>query len=158
MEVQLRQDVERISTASSSSDSAVLDFDEEAHRLWEELGLDGGVGEGHNAMDLMYRSQQGPPIFVGSEAAAKDLALLQSRGVGAVVNCTSTFRDFHVAKGIEYFHFDASLFSRPMNHQSDKACNKFLAPLIAFVDRARRLVWGSLCTAGPGLIVLGRQG
>ena len=61
MEVQLRQDVERISTASSSSDSAVLDFDEEAHRLWEELGLDGGVGEGHNAMDLVTCKGCGKP-------------------------------------------------------------------------------------------------
>lgn len=115
---------------------AMLDFDDEARKLWEEQGLaEGGVGDGHNAMDLMWSSPEGGGVFVGGTEAANDLKMLQQNNVTQVVNCTTSIRDFFPAD-LQYFTFDASLCSRPMSHNSTAKCAKFLYPLLQFVDRA----------------------
>lgn len=111
-----------------------LDYDKEALALFAEAGsrwLD------RRPMNPLHRSQQGGTLYVGGEDAAANLQLLSQHGVSYVVNCTTTIPCFHKGKpGMHYLVFDASLFSRPMSHSSDKACAEFLRPLLNFTDSA----------------------
>ena len=71
-----------------------LDFDDEAIKMWEEMGLHQGLGAGHNRMDAACNSnaaevafsnfpflqmfqKDSATLYVGGEAAASDLDLLK---------------------------------------------------------------------------------
>ena len=105
----------------------MLDYNEEARKLF--ASLDGSKPSRFNNLDPIYRSEAGGFIYVGADLvifphalkftpflcsnveAARDLSGLQSRGVTAVVNCTTNIDCFHTGS-LDYFTFDVAFWRR----------------------------------------------
>ncbi|XP_023321571.1 dual specificity protein phosphatase 10 [Eurytemora carolleeae] len=105
-----------------------VDYNEEAKKLWSRLGETRSF---YNNLDPIHKSKEQGFIFVGSDTAARDLNSLQSRGITAVVNCTTNISCYHLGT-LDYLKFDIAGWRR---HTDDKDENvkEFLKPVIEFV-------------------------
>lgn len=110
-----------------------MNYDDEARNLFASLGLDpSGAGKSniYNPMDAIYCDQTtGGKVFVGNDAAAKNLPELQSRGVTHVVNCTDNLPLYHEGT-LTYLRFNIAYFPAQPDVQV------FLASMFDFVDAA----------------------
>lgn len=125
---------------SSSRNGQMLDFDQEAHALWERLNLDpSSRKKGQwNALDSIYRHPSGGgTIYVGNQTAAENLTLLRGHNITHVVNCTfgdSMIPNFHQGR-LEYINFPISHWQSFVN-SSNASVIAFVEPLFKFIDEA----------------------
>jgi hypothetical protein len=77
----------------------------------------------------------GGTIYVGSQTAAQDMRLLVSNSITHVVNCTDSMPFYHESRGIVYYRFDVSSWSRYVK-SSPESVLAFADPMFQFIDRA----------------------
>lgn len=141
------------SGSSLGSDPNMLDYNEEARKIWSKLGIDpktlrkagNGRDSKYSNIDLIYRSPQGGAIYVGDSQAAQDLNLLKQLGIGSVVNCTMDIPNYHKPQ-LQYFNFDVTWWKRQVgvypsighevSTEADiqRKLQDFLRPMLHFID------------------------
>lgn len=107
--------------ARRTDDKGVVieDFDAEAHKLWESIGLrvggEGGDARGagrmYNDLDPVYRRAGGGTVFIGNHNAASNLATLDRHKIRHIVNCQEvTAPNFHESKpDFHYLRFPVAV-------------------------------------------------
>ena len=117
-----------------------LDFNAEAHALFARLNLAPGTGGSRwNDLDAIYsHPATRASIYVGNQVAASSLALLQARGITAVVNCTAGLGALpcYFPGQLAYHVFDVASWQAHTRNGSDEGVAAFTGGLFAFIDGA----------------------
>lgn len=129
--------------SSPSSGKTVHNYNKEAINLWTRLGITPGENTGrYNCIDVIYRSPQGGTIYVGDSRAAQNLNLLKSKGIVAVVNCTTDIPNFH-SSHLQYYNFDVAWWQHkvglartipPSDDEVDRKLGVFLRPMLQYIE------------------------
>ena len=69
---------------------------------------------------------------LGGERAARDLELLRSKDISAVVNCTDDLQNYHTGS-LAYLTFNVAWWRREVG-DSEAELPRFLSPLISFLE------------------------
>eukprot|EP00962_Isochrysis_galbana_P007826 scaffold2123_cov111-Isochrysis_galbana.AAC.7 len=121
-------------------------YDEAAHQLFTELGLDrisgaqgaGGLRAGciYNLLDPILKVGDGA-IFVGNEQAARSRNMLDSAQITHVVNCTDNIPNFHEGspRSLQYMRFPISFWPQHVD-ASHASVLAFAQQLFDFIDAA----------------------
>jgi protein-tyrosine phosphatase len=121
-------------------------YDEAAHQLFKELGLDrlsgapgaGGLRAGciYNPLDPIIKVGDGA-IYVGNEQAARSRSMLDSANITHVVNCTDNIPNFHEAspRPLRYLRFPISFWPQHVD-ASHASVLAFAQQLFDFIDAA----------------------
>lgn len=129
-----------IGGGSQGAGGGQMDYDAEARRLWERLGLrEGaggprGAGDRYHALDPIWKHPAtGGTIYVGNQSAANDAQVLRAHNISHVVNCTDNIPCFHEADPhFQYYRFDIAWWWRHIDG-SHASLARFVAPMLAFV-------------------------
>lgn len=131
-------------SGKSSSAYSMLDFDEEARKLWARLNIEispqqlQSPHKTWNPLDPIFKHKTGGgTIYVGNQTAAENLTLLQAHNITHVVNCThgvSKIPNFHPSI-LKYYTFPISHWMEHVN-QTNASVIKFVTPLFQFIDEA----------------------
>jgi len=127
-------------SSSMFGGAAALDFNEEAHKLFQRLNIDPSTKTNgfYNSTDPIWRHPTGGgTIFVGNQTAAESLEMLTSLKITRVVNCThghGAIPNFHPGK-LQYYTFPISHWSMHVNSSNASVIN-FTKPMFAFIEEA----------------------
>ncbi len=119
----------------------ILDFDEEAHKLFAKLNLEVSQGKSRwgDPVSPIYRHSVGNGIiYVGNQNAAENLKYLKENNITHVVNCTygsSAIPNYHEKAGIKYYQFPISNWFEFVN-ATNASVMLFCDGLFTFVDNA----------------------
>ena len=118
------------------------DFDEEAYKLFEKLGIDikNTHGSSYDDLNAIYvNPKTGHKVFCGNINAASNLSILQRNGITHVVNCqdpsSQNFHENNKGARITYFRFPIAHWHNSSAVRQGKAFEFFL-PFFNFVDKA----------------------
>lgn len=127
-----------------------LDFNEEAQKIFERFGKrkDGGAAAGagggfarnspYNDMDAIWKHPStGGVIYCGNQTAAASLALLNSKTITFVVNCThgsAAIANYHKSS-LQYYTFPIAAWEMYAG-STDSSLQQFVDPLFKFIDTA----------------------
>ena len=83
-------------------------------------------------MDIAYEMSFFSIFCSGGERAARDLELLRSKDISAVVNCTDDLQNYHTGS-LAYLTFNVAWWRREVG-DSEAELPRFLSPLISFLE------------------------
>ena len=124
-----------------ASKGKILDFDEEAYKLFARLNLDVSLGNSRwgDPVSPIYRHLTGGGvIYVGNQTAAENIKYLKESNITHIVNCTygsSAIPNYHEKNGIKYYRFPISNWFEFVN-STNASTMLFCNDLFTFVDSA----------------------
>ena len=115
----------------------VMDYSEAGRNVLADLVTKYGGQwweHGTNVMDSVHQHSTGACIYVGGWQAAEDLALLRSKNITHVVNCTTDLTCPHTSD-ITYLTFDISWWRRYIADDIKNLPN-FIGPMLQFIEES----------------------
>jgi protein-tyrosine phosphatase len=133
----------RANGPAKADGTATTYYDDAAHQLFKELGLDRLSGAGelragclYNALDPILKIGDAA-VYVGNEQAARSRRMLDAANITHVVNCTDNIVNFHEdsPRPLQYLRFPISFWPQHVD-SSHASVLTFAQQLFDFIDAA----------------------